>query len=35
MAKEVKSASLKGVIKCLIMVGGMTNESNNLRTAEY
>lgn len=35
MAMEVKSASLKGVIKWLIMMGGMSNESNNLRTAEY
>lgn len=35
MAIEVKSASLKGVIKWLIMMGGMSNESNNLRTAEY
>lgn len=35
MATEVKSASLKGVIKWLIMMGGMSNESNNLRTAEY
>lgn len=35
MAIEVKSASLKGVIKWLIMIGGMSNESNNLRMADY
>lgn len=35
MAIEVKSASLKGVIKWLIMMQGMSNESNNLKTAEY
>lgn len=35
MAIEVKSASLKGVIKWLIMMRGMSNESNNLKTAEY
>lgn len=35
MAIEVKSASLKGVIKWLIMMRGMSNESNNLKIAEY
>lgn len=35
MAIEVKSASLNGVIKWLIMMGGMSNESNNFRRAKY